>query len=157
MKLKAKIVFHRAYQAGIILKGLDGVLEVAGGITLFMTTQPAIQRAIAFLTRKELIEDPSDFIASHVVRMAQQMSLGSRHFAGIYLLVHGLIKIGLVAGLWRGLRWSYPVALLLLTALIFYQLYRLSHTLSLPLCFLTVVDCAIVILIWREWRGVKGH
>lgn len=155
MKPDTAALFHRAFQLGIILKGLDGVLEMIGGAALLLTTRPEIGHVITLLTRAELIEDPRDFIANHVVHLSQQVSVGTQHFAGVYLLAHGLIKIGLVSGLLRGLRWSYPTALLFLTSFIVYQLYRLLHSQSILLCFLTVLDCAIVILIWREWRQAK--
>lgn len=156
MKLNAKTLFHRAYQVGIVLKGLDGMFEIAGGTALLLTSQPVIRHLAALLTREELAEDPRDFIATHAVHLAQNLSLGTQHFAGLYLLAHGLIKVGLVAGLLRGLHGSYPIALLFLTAFIAYQIYRLSHALSLSLGLLTVIDIAIVVLIWHEWRRVKS-
>lgn len=152
MKPARKILFHRAYQIGIILKGVDGVLEIAAGMALLLTTQPAIQHVIALLTREELVEDPRDLLANYLMRMARHLSIGMQHFASIYLLVHGIVKAGLVICLLRGWHWAYPVALLLLTAFIFYQVYRLTQTPSLPLYFLTALDVVIVVLVWREWR-----
>lgn len=152
MKSDWGAIYHRAFDIGIILKGLDGLVEVIGGITLLVTNQPAIRSAVAWLTHKELIEDPNDVVANHLVHMARQLSVDTQHFAGIYLLAHGVIKIGLVAGLLRGLRWSYPVAAVILTAFIGYQAYRLLHTHSISLGLLTALDVAVVLLIIREWR-----
>ena len=36
-----------------------------------------------------------------------QLSINTKHFASIYLIVYGITKIGLVAGLLRGKLWSY--------------------------------------------------
>lgn len=145
-------IYHRAFDIGILLKGLDGLLECIAGLALLLTTRRAILDVVGWLTREELVEDPGDFVANHLVHLAQQLSLGTQHFAGIYLLGHGVIKLGLVIGLLRGARWSYPAAVAFLTAFIGYQSYRLAHTPTLSLSLLTALDIAVVILIVREWR-----
>ncbi|MHB1273144.1 MAG: DUF2127 domain-containing protein [Rhodanobacter sp.] len=145
-------ISHRAFRAGVILKGIDGVLELLGGGALLLTTHPVIRHAVAWLTQAELIEDPGDFVANHLVHLVQQLSIGTQHFAGIYLIAHGVIKVGMVAGLLRGLRWSYPLALVVLTAFIGYQCYRLFHMPSVLLSLLTVIDVTVALLIAREWR-----
>jgi len=152
MKPDWSAIYHRAFDIGILLKGFDGLLELTGGLALLLTSQPAIRGAVAWLTHQELIEDPGDVVANHLVHMARQLSMDTQHFAGIYLLVHGVIKIGLVAALLRGLRWSYPAAVAVLAAFIGYQSYRLMHTPSLSLALLTALDVAVVMLIVREWR-----
>ena len=156
LRRKLARLSHRAFQVGVILKGVDGVLELLGGAALLLTTQATIQRAVSLLTNEELAEDPRDYLANHVVRMAQQLSLSTQHFAAIYLFAHGAIKIALVVGLLRGWRWSYPAALLVLTDFIGYQLYRLAHLPSLGLSVLTALDLAVVILIWHEWRHARA-
>lgn len=149
-------VSHRAFKLGILIKGIDGLLELAGGSALLLTSRPAIRQAVALLTRHELIEDPGDVVANHLIHLAQQLSLGTRYFAGIYLLAHGVVKIAMVAGLLRGKRWSYPLAVLLLTAFIGYQIYRLFHQVSPGLGLLTVIDIAVLGLIVREWRHLPA-
>ncbi len=136
---------------------MDGSLELLGGGALLLTHQQAIRHAVAWLTRTELIEDPGDFVASHLVQLAQHLSIETQHFAGVYLIVHGAIKVGLVAGLWRGVRGSYPAALVVLTAFIGYQSYRLAHAPSVSLLLLTVIDIVVVLLIAREWRLRHRH
>lgn len=143
---------HRAFEVGILLKGLDGLLELLGGGALLLTSQQAIRHAVAWLTRAELLEDRGDFVANHLLQLARHLSIGTQHFAGLYLIVHGAIKVGLVIGLLRGARGSYPVALVVLTAFIGYQGYRLAHQPSVSLLLLTVIDIVVVLLIAREWR-----
>ena len=157
MKINLQTASHRAFQVGVFLKGFDGVLDIVGGAALLLTTQPAIQRAVAFLTHEELIEDPHDFLANLLVRVAQHLSIHTQHFAGLYLLGHGIVKVGLAIGLLRGLLWSYPAALLFLTAFVFYQVYRVIHTFSITLSVLTAFDVAIALLILREWQHAKNR
>jgi uncharacterized membrane protein len=157
MKPISQRLYHRAFQIGVVLKGFDGALEIAGGAALLLTTHPAIHRIVALLTRQELVEDPHDFLANLLVQAVQHVSISTQYFAGVYLLGHGLIKIGLAVGLLRGWLWSYPAALLFLTTFVIYQMYRLFHTHSVILCLFTVFDVAIALLIWREWQHAKNR
>lgn len=152
MKPRWQLLYHRAFDAGIFLKGLDGLFEVAAGSILLLTSHPTLLGVAHWLTRAELIEDPDDFLANHVLQMAQKLSIGSFHFAGAYLLGHGLVKLGLVLGLWRGARWAYPTAIAFLSAFIAYQCYRWLHHASAFLALLTLLDSVIVLLIGIEWR-----
>ena len=152
MKPDWSAIYHRAFDIGILLKGFDGLLELIGGIALLLTNQPAIRSVVAWLTHRELIEDPGDVVANYLVHIAKRLSMDTQHFAGIYLLAHGVIKMGLVAGLLRGSRWSYPAAVAVLTAFIGYQGYRLLHTPLISLGLLTALDVAVVLLIVHEWR-----
>ena len=156
MKPNLAHVAHRAFKIGIVIKGLDGLLELVGGSALLLTGRPAIHHAVALLTRQELIEDPHDVVANYLQHMAQQLSLSTRHFAGIYLLAHGLVKIVMVVGLLRGLRWSYPMAVVLMTIFMGYQGYRQLHQPSLLLGLLTVIDVIVTCLIVREWRHLPA-
>lgn len=146
---------HKAFQVGIALKGLDGALEAVIGAALLLTTLQRIQEIVGLLTNHELIENPKDFLANLAVNKAEHLSNGTLQFSGAYLVCHGMIKAGLAIGLLRGLRWSYPSAILFLTIFILYQLYRLYHTHSLALIFFTVFDIVIVLLISLEWTNAR--
>lgn len=152
MKYRWQKLYHRAFDVGIALKGLDGAFEAIAGITLLLSSQPALLAAAHWLTRQELIDDPDNFLANHLLHSAQKLSIGSWHFAGAYLLGHGIVKLGLVLGLWRGARWAYPTAIAFLTAFIAYQCYRWTRHASIFLALLTVLDVVIVLLIVIEWR-----
>lgn len=151
--MRRDILYHRLFDLGVALKGLDGLLEVLGGMALVFTTRPMIVGIVARLTREELSEDPHDFVATHLVSLAHHLSLGTRHFLAIYLLGHGAIKIVLSVGLLREWRWAFPSGTLVLLAFIGYQCQRLaSHGVTPMLLALTLLDVAIVLLVVREWR-----
>lgn len=152
LDLNTKAPLHTAYLIGIALKGLDGLLEMTGGAALLLISRPAIIRLTEFLVQGELSEDPRDFIAAHALHAARNLSPGTQQFVSAYLLVHGAIKVGLVAGLLLRWRRAYPVALLLLTAFIGYQVYRLYLYHSPALAVFTAIDIVIVLLIRHEWK-----
>lgn len=139
---------------GIALKGLDGLLEIAGGATLLLISRATLLQVAAFVSGSGSPDTPHGAIGAWLLHATASLSTGTERFASTYLLVHGVIKVGLVAGLWRGLRAAYPIALLLLTAFIGYQCYRLFRFHSPALAVFTAIDIVIVLLIWHEWRSV---
>lgn len=155
MERKKNNLLHLSYLVGIVLKGLDGVIEIVGGVALFVTSLPHIIRLVAAWARRSL-PVANDFIANHVAHMAENLPPGAQRFASTYLLIHGLIKVGLVTALLRGWRRAYPIALLMLTAFIGYQCFRLFRYHSPLLAAFTLIDVIIVVLIWLEWRRVRN-
>jgi uncharacterized membrane protein len=87
--------------------------------------------------------------------MVHELAADTKLFASAYLIVHGIIKVFLVAGLLGRRLWSYPVSLWFLVAFIVYQTYRFVFTHSLWLIALTVLDLIVAFLIWREYQRVR--
>ena len=154
LKLKSKII-QIFFKIGVISKGIDGVLEIAGGFMLLFITPQQIQSLIQALTQHELSEDPKDIIANYLLNSTYHLSPGTKNFAAIYLLWHGLVKAGLVAALLLRKRWAYPVAIIAFFLFLIYQLYRYSHTSSPTLLVLSVVDIFVIILTWLEYRRLR--
>ena len=148
---------HKVFEISVLLKGAHAIIECIGGIALYLVSAATINSWVNFLTQEELIQDPSDFVATHLQEFAQTFSVGTKAFYGFYLLSHGLIKILLVAGLLRGKLWSYPASLAALTLFIVYQLYRYFYTHSLGLIVLTIFDVFVIGLIWHEYGLVRRH
>jgi len=151
--IRRTIVLHRLFEAGMWVKGLDGVLEIIGGFLLLLRSPVALNRLVIILTQHELVEDPHDRLANALRATAAQLSTSTQLFGSVYLIAHGLIKIGVVVGVLRGHRWAYPAAIVLLGLFIAYQLYRLSYDYTLGLLLLTVFDMVMVGLTWREYTN----
>lgn len=145
---------HALFQVAVVVKGIDGVLELLGAVLLLVLGPGGIGDTVRFLTQHELAEDPHDLLARLLIRHTQQLGSATIHFAAAYLAVHGVLKVWLVGGLLRGRRWVFPVAMLFLGLFIAYQLFRLSHHPGAGLAFLTVLDVVILVLVWREYRAL---
>jgi len=143
------------FRTSVSLKGLDAALEIVGGAALLAVSPAWILRAIAFLTQDELAEDPRDLVANYLLHAAQNVSLGSERFTAIYLLSHGIIKIGLVGALLKDKLWAYPAAVIVFSAFILYQLYRFTYTHGFGLIALSLFDMIVIWLIWIEYRALK--
>lgn len=149
--LRAKIM-HQVFALGIWVKGLDGLLEMIGGLLLLLASARTLSQVVVSLTQHELVEDPHDWIATTARQAVAQMSANTQIFASVYLIAHGLTKIVLVSALLRGKRWAYPAAIGFLGLFIAYQIYRLSYQYTFGLVLLTGFDLVIVGLTWREYR-----
>jgi len=148
---------HQVFELGVLLKGAHAVIECIGGLALALIAPGTIAALVNTWTQDELIEDPNDRIASHLLAWAQDFSVATQHFYAFYLLSHGVVKVLLVVGLLRGKLWSYPASLVALIVFIAYQLYRFSYTHSAGLIALTLFDLVMIWLIWHEWRVVRLH
>ncbi len=148
--------FDKIFEGGIILKGIDGLLEFFGGLLLFFVTPEQLHSFIAFVTQKELLEDPHDVIANLLVHATQGFGNGSRTFAIIYLWIHAAIKIIAVVGILKNQLWAYPFSLITLGILTLYQFYSIFFVhASVGMILLTIFDVLILGLIWREYGRVK--
>lgn len=148
--------FHFFFRLSVIAKGIDGALEIAGGILLLFFSPDRISTIIQTLTQHELSEDPRDLIANYLLNSAHNLTKGVTMFAAAYLLWHGMVKAGLVAGLLLKRRWAYPAAIVAFLIFVVYQLYRYLHTHSISLLALSVVDVLVIILTWIEYRRLTA-
>ena len=148
-------MFHRLFEIGIWVKGIDGVIETVGGILLLAVSLDAINRYVIKLTEKEIEEDSGDLIANALRHAAHHMTPGSKRIAGAYLVGNGVVKVFLAVGVLRGRIWCYPVAMAVITLFIVLQCLRLSFHFSWTMFLATIVDVIIVLLIWKEYGKIK--
>ena len=146
---------HVAFEVGVILKGINGLLELVGGVLLLVFPPNTLQALIVRLTQNELSEDSHDFIATHLRQAAHSLSASGELFVAIYLLSHGIIKVALVYGLVRDKLWAFPWAIGVFAAFGVYQIYRYFFQPSGWLIALTVLDVVVILLTLAEWRRVK--
>jgi uncharacterized membrane protein len=142
----------RVFEIGIIAKGLNGAVELVGGLLLLFVTPEWIRHLAVSLTRVELSEDPHDFIATHLLHTTSGLTGNAVLFGSVYLLSHGAVKVVLVVALLLNKLWAYPWMIVVLLLFIGYQLYRISLAATAGLIALTVFDVVIVVLTWREFR-----
>jgi len=147
----------KTFKVGLVLKGLDGILEVIGGLLLLFLSPNAIEHIVRTLTAHELSEDPHDLIARYLLHSTSHLSTGITLFGAIYLLSHGIAKIVLVVLVLRDKLWAYPALIVLLLAFIAYQIYQIAWVrFSVGLTALTLFDAALVWLTWREYRSKRA-
>jgi uncharacterized membrane protein len=142
----------RVFVVGIIGKGLNGAVELLGGLLLLFLTPEQIQHVAVAWTHGELSEDPHDVVATYLLRTADGLTGPAVLFGAAYLLVHGAVKVVLVAALLLNKLWAYPWMITVLMLFITYQLYRIVLNPTAGLIGLTIFDVVIVALTWREYH-----
>jgi uncharacterized membrane protein len=152
VRFAPKDTLDRAFEVGIVLKGLNGLLELIGGIVLLLVSPSQISGVVRVVTQHTVWEDPRDVLASQLLHSANGLTGPVMLFGAAYLLIHGIVKVVLVAALLRNKLWAYPLMIAVLLAFIGYQGYRIVLTPGIGLIALTAFDVAIVALTWREYR-----
>lgn len=153
----SKGAVHAAFEVGVVLKGIDGALEVIGAALLLAIPPTRIAQWVGLLTAHELSQDPHDLLATRLVHAAAHLSVGAQTFASVYLLTHGVVKVALVWALLRRKLWAYPWAIAVFAAFGAYQLYRYALTRSAAMIALTVLDVFVIALTWVEWRRLRAE
>jgi len=147
-----KTLLDKAYEVGIIIKGIDGILELVGGALVLLLNPHTITSVTNFLTQDALQENPHNIIATHVLKLGNHLAGGHNLFAAAFLLTHGLVKVVLVVCLLLNKLWVYPWALGVLGVFLVYQAYLLVTDPTFSMAFLSVLDIVILWLIYREWQ-----
>jgi uncharacterized membrane protein len=148
-------LLDKVFEGGIVLKGISGALEFLGGLLLVFVSPAALNGFLAFLTQREIAEDPHDRLATYILHSADHFNSGNKAFAIAYLWIHAAVKLIAVIGILRNQLWAYPFSLITLGLLMLFQIYSISVRFSLGLALLTVFDVLILWLIWREYAKVR--
>ncbi|HVC09315.1 MAG TPA: DUF2127 domain-containing protein [Elusimicrobiota bacterium] len=149
--LRRRSWLDKVFALAVGAKGADGALEITGGWLLWAAPRAELNRWIVMLTQHELMEDPDDYVATHLRIMASHLSLHAKHLAALYLMAHGLIKVILAVSLLRNRLWAYPAAIAFLSAFAAYTFYRFAYTRLPILAALAVLNLILVLLISLEY------
>jgi uncharacterized membrane protein len=156
LRIRQQITLHVLFRIAILFKGVDGLLETVGGTILLFVSREDVRQFVYGILQHELLEDPNDPIASRIVKAAARLTASTKTFAAAYLLVHGVVKLGLATAIWRHRLWAYPVAGTILALFVVYQLGRFAFTHSIMLLLLTAVDIFVIALLPREYKHLSN-
>jgi uncharacterized membrane protein len=148
-------LIDRAFEIGVGLKGVDGALEIIGGILLLAISPTHLSTLVRQLTQHELSEDPHDLVAGYLLTLSKGLTARAQLFGAAYLLAHGVVKLVLVAALLKRRLWAYPAAIGIFGLFAVYQVYQYTLTHSWYLIPLTMLDAVVIWLTWLEYAKVK--
>ncbi len=144
---------HLAYVVTVAVKGFDGGIETLAGLVIWITGPQRLYRWMVRVTAPELFDGEHERAVHAIRRGAEHLAVTGGHFVVFYLLVHGVLKLGLATVLLRGGgRWIYPVGTLILTGFIAFMSYRLSQQWSNWLLGFAMFDALTLALVLNEWR-----
>ena len=131
---------HQIFVVSVAAKGLHALIEIAGGLALYLLGAETIADWIR----------PHEWVARH-------FNASEQHFYAFYLLSHGLLKGVIVAGQLREKLWAYPASFAVFGLFIAYQLYRYSYTHDIALIALSIFDLFVIALAVHEYRLLRKH
>ena len=149
-------LLHYSFEIGILLKGINGLIEIIGGSFLIFLTPERMRRITGFLVDSGLSEDPKDRIAAYILNLCRNFSGQTQNFAVYYLLSHGIVKVILVYFLWRRKLWAYPMAVIVLILFVATQVYMFCYKPSLWIGALTILDILLILLTLNEYKNIKA-
>lgn len=154
--IKSKDLFHMSFEIGLLLKGLDGLLEIVGGLLLFFLNPDRLNSLIILLTQNELSHDPNDIVSNTLISLGHNFSISTQQFGIFYLMTHGFIKCILVFLLWKRKLWAYPMTIIALVLFIAYQVYRYIISPSAFMIVLSAFDAIMIVLTLIEYNKIKN-
>ena len=140
------------FDLALILKAIDGALEVLGALLVLVVPPALVVRVIDFATAGELAQDPHDPVALAIQNAAQAFSVSNHVLITLYLVLHGSIKILLVIGIFAGKRIAYPLFMAALALFGAYEAYRGFVRHETLLQVLAVFDLSLLVLTAYEYR-----
>jgi len=144
-----------SFDVGLLIKGIDALVEIIGGIALIFLTPDRLNTLITLISKGELSEDPTDFLMNYLVTFGHSFSVSSLQFVMFYLLSHGIVKMIVILSLWYKKPWAYPLSVVVFVLFIAYQMYHYTISHSIFLLLLTVLDIIMIVLTILEYIRIK--
>lgn len=145
-------LLDRVFAVSIVLKGLDGAVELIGGIALLFISPARLRHWLGDVVEFVLVGHERSPVFHWAIHLGDSWGTRTTLFAAAYLLLHGIIKVVLVWALLRQQLWAYPWMLAALAVFIALQCYELVVHFTWGMLALTLFDVFIVFLTAREWQ-----
>jgi uncharacterized membrane protein len=153
--LKEPGALHRLFRIGVILKGAHALLELAGAILIYFTSNSTLYGLVVNAVQSELLEDPNDILATFFLQHASGIASEGKDFAALYLFVGAMVNGMLAVGLLSEKRAVFPVSLVVLGLFVLYQLYLFARTLSPWLPLFALFDLLVMCLVGVEYARLR--
>lgn len=157
LKINQEIVITELFRIGMLWRIGYGSLRLLLGIALLKVVGSPIAELIHTLMGHELTEDPTDFLYRLVEVLFSHHSFHVTYFLAFYFIFWGLVDIILSINLLKGRLWAFPLSLYLISTFIVYEVFRFTHTHSMVLLSIILVDIVVFALIYKEYYLIKNN
>lgn len=144
------------YDIGIAIKGFDGAVELIAGVLLWVAPGLLHQVLQTLLgeAREKSTSHMMGFIADNIARVDADLLKSGLAVVIFFLIMHGVVKVGLVICLFKKWHWAYPWAIAVLSAFLVYQVYVFIKHPTVGMALFSILDAVIVWLVYKEYREV---
>lgn len=153
--MKRNGIFQTLFTLSIILKGIDGVVELVGGLVFVILKKQHILDIIFGFLNYDLFKIPNETILEWVTYVSNELTTSVKILISMILICNGVIKIVLSINLLLKNLVAFPISIAFLIILLIYQIIQTFYTPSLFLNLFNVFDFIVILLIWREYTRLK--
>ncbi|MFH1509477.1 MAG: DUF2127 domain-containing protein [bacterium] len=140
----------------LLYKGVAGLLEIVLGALAFLSSffieYLPVTQFLENVFANELTEDPTDIFANWLITQSPFVFTQNNLLrSAIILIVLGLLKIILIAGLWFKSKKVRNIALLFFSLVTIFGIYQLISAFSFLTFIFIIVDALIIYYLWRVY------
>lgn len=132
-----------------------GFFRIIFGLAVLKVVGSPLIDVVTRLMQHELTQDPNDMLYAAASSLLSHHPLHVTYFLSFYFIFWGIVDIVLSYNLIKHHLWAFPISFLLIGAFIAYEVVRFTHTRSLLLLWVILLDSIILALIWKEYRKLK--
>ncbi len=147
---------HWLFEGSLVIKGLLAASEALGGLGLLLAPNARLLQFVDWMTRNDITHEPNDWFETLLQHQFSGFSIQVQHFFALYLLFHGGLKLAMVFGLARQIKWAYPASMVVLAGFVIWQVHHFTISGSPTLIALSLLDTLMIALVWREYRLLGG-
>jgi Predicted membrane protein len=146
---------NTGFYGGLVIKAINALIEIIGGFFVMFLTRDWLNNVIMQIALPELREDPDDPVMNYLITLSQTFSTNAQHSIAVYMLLHGITKLGIIWLLWKQKLWAFPLGMFIFGIFITYEIYSYFHNHSLLILLIVIFDIAIFIIIFMEYKRLK--
>jgi len=155
MKFMKQRIYQVFFNLSMIVKGIDGVIELAGGLAFIFLNRENILNLLSHIYDYNMLDISNHTFLSLATAVSKAFETNVKNFIIVILVCNGFVKIGMSISLFMRYLKVFPVALVFLSVLFVYQIVQLFYTPSLFLILFNVFDALVILVIWAEYNQLK--
>ena len=153
---KDKSFVHRAFWISLVIKGIDGALQLVGGFAAIFIEPATLGNAYRWITRFLFGKRDGNPEAEFIRDAAHSFHISVPLLVCIYLLIHGVIKLLLVYGLLKERLWVFPAAFAGFGFFLALEIYRIYAHFYWGILILMCLDVFVLTMVTLEYKKVKA-
>lgn len=151
MKLFSEKLYHLYFRIGIAIKTLIGIGEIVCGFALVFFSYDTLNRFVLYFVGSEIAETPRDAIWGYIFDGFKNFTATPQAVWAFVFLSHGIVKMLLTGGLWKGKLWAYPASIAIFSLFVVYQFIEILANPSYLMILITAFDIIVIALISHEY------
>lgn len=144
------------FQISMWWRIIYGFIRVLLGLAMLRLINTDISDVLYTLFQHELFEDRMDTLYLILSQFLTDHSYTITYFLAGYFLFWGFTDVFLSYAMLRHILWAFNVGFVLIALFICYEMYRYTHTHSVILLGVIVVDIVIIWIMYREYRQLHA-